>query len=159
MCPPVVANMIEQSGYTHRPFVSAPDRSVTLTGPSGYAYEEPIAAQNWEHLEGVNRWSCKTCPKQHKLGLINELEWIKTKFGWEEKIEDNSSLDCSLNVSIKLGAISQVNLSTKKDKNRNKVKWTIDTTIFLMVRPMPTPRCGDLLWQGLHSNPLKWSKY
>jgi hypothetical protein len=33
-------------------------------------------------------------------------------------------------MSIKLGAISQVNMSTKKDKNRNKVMWTRDTTIF-----------------------------
>jgi hypothetical protein len=32
----------------------------------------------------------------------------------------NSSLDCFLKMSIKLGAILQVNMSTKKDNIRNK---------------------------------------
>jgi hypothetical protein len=74
----------------------------------------------WEHLEGVNRWSCKTCSKQHILGLINVLAKTKTKFGWEEKREENSLLDCSIEMSIKLGVIFQVNMSTQEDDNRNK---------------------------------------
>jgi hypothetical protein len=32
-------------------------------------------------------------------------------------------------------------------------KWTSDTTIFTLVQPMPTPRCGDLLWSMVALNP------
>jgi hypothetical protein len=32
-------------------------------------------------------------------------------------------------------------------------KWTSDTTIFTVVRPMPTPRYGDLLWSSVALNP------
>jgi hypothetical protein len=31
-------------------------------------------------------------------------------------------------------------------------KWTRDTTIFTVVRPMPTPCCGDLLWPRVALN-------
>ena len=41
------------------------------------------------------------------------------------------SLDCSLKMCIKLRATSQGKLSTKEDKNRNKVNETRDTTIFV----------------------------
>jgi hypothetical protein len=42
-----------------------------------------------------------------------------------------TSLDCSLNMCIKLRAISQVKLSTKEYRNRNKVNKTRDTTVFI----------------------------
>jgi hypothetical protein len=42
----VVANMTGQSGYIHGTSVNVSDHPVTLTGPSGYAYAEPVAAQN-----------------------------------------------------------------------------------------------------------------
>jgi hypothetical protein len=35
-----------------------------------------------------------------------------------------------------------------------QVKWTRDTMIFTMVRPMPTPHCGDLLWSKGCTQPL-----
>jgi hypothetical protein len=50
----------------------------------------------------------------------------------------NSSLDCSLKICIKLGAILQVKFSTKEDKNRNKERETRDTAFFPVVRPKPT---------------------
>jgi hypothetical protein len=58
-------------------------------------------------------------------------------------------------MNIKLGAISQVNTSTKKYKNQNKVQWRRDTTIF--------PWFGQCLLhivvisfgQGLHSTHVK----
>jgi hypothetical protein len=40
------------------------------------------------------------------------------------------SLDCSLKMCIKLRAIPHVKLSTKKDRNRNKVNETSDTMVF-----------------------------
>jgi hypothetical protein len=36
---------------------------------------------------------------------------------------------------------------------KNISKWTRDTTIFTMARPMPTPRYGDLLWSVVALNP------
>jgi hypothetical protein len=73
--------------------------------------------------------------------------WVKlnkTKFESIEKRDENSSLDCSLEMSIKLEAIFQVNMKTQEDNNRNKEKGH-ETTIFTVVRLMPTPCCGDLL--------------
>jgi hypothetical protein len=32
-------------------------------------------------------------------------------------------------------------------------KWTRDNAIFIVVRPMPTPHCGDLLWSRVALNP------
>jgi hypothetical protein len=32
-------------------------------------------------------------------------------------------------------------------------KWTRDTTIFIVDRTMPTPRCGDLLWSRVALDP------
>ena len=42
----------------------------------------------------------------------------KTKFESREKRDDNSSLDCSLKMSIKLETILQVNMRTQEDNNR-----------------------------------------
>jgi hypothetical protein len=36
--------------------------------------------------------------------------------------DENSSLDCSLGMSIKLVAIFQVNMRTQEDNNHNKVR-------------------------------------
>jgi hypothetical protein len=47
-------------------------------------------------------------------------------FGWEEERKIDSSLDCSLDICIKLGAICKCSISTKEDKSRSKVKWTRD---------------------------------
>jgi hypothetical protein len=49
--------------------------------------------------------------------------WVrinKTKFESREKGDENSSLDGSLEISIKLGAIFQVNMRTQEDNNHNK---------------------------------------
>jgi hypothetical protein len=57
---------------------------------------------SWEHLEGVNRSSCEINSKQHKLGLYKVLVRTKTKLGWEERRKENSLLDYSFKMSIKL---------------------------------------------------------
>jgi hypothetical protein len=49
MCPLVVANMTGQSRYIHGPSINASDCPVTLTGPSGYTYTEPVVAQNTQN--------------------------------------------------------------------------------------------------------------
>jgi hypothetical protein len=117
---------------------------------------------HWEHLEGVNRWSCNFFSEQHKLGPINGLEWIKTKFGWEEERTKDSSLDCSLEMCIKLGAICKWNLSSKEDKNHSKVKRQ-ETWRFLSRGSVKRNMLNySMLWRpngrGLHSTLLKWSK-
>jgi hypothetical protein len=81
--------------------------------------------------------------------------WLKTKFRWEEERNKDSSLDCSLEMCIKLRAICKWSLCSKEDRNHSKVR---DTTFFPLIRPKPTPCCGDLLDQALHSTPLKLSK-
>jgi hypothetical protein len=51
--------------------------------------------------------------------------WVsvnKTKFESREMEDENSSLDCSLGMSIKLVAIFQVNMRTQEDNNHNKVR-------------------------------------
>ena len=51
--------------------------------------------------------------------------WVtanKTKFESREKGDENSSLDYSLRMRIKLGAIFQVNKRTQEDNNDNKEK-------------------------------------
>jgi hypothetical protein len=55
-------------------------------------------------------------------------------------------------MSIKLGEIFQVNMKTQEDNYRNKEKGH-ETTIFTVVRLMPTPCCGDLLWSSVALNP------
>jgi hypothetical protein len=44
-----------------------------------------------------------------------------------------------------LGAIIQVNMRTQEDDNHNKVNGQETQQFYPVVRPMPTPRCGDLL--------------
>jgi hypothetical protein len=69
-----------------------------------------------------------------------------------EKRDENSSLDCSLKMNIKLATIFQVNTRTQEDNNHKKVKRQV-TTIFTVVRPMLTPCCGDLFWSSVALNP------
>jgi hypothetical protein len=51
--------------------------------------------------------------------------WVrvnKSKFESRKKGDENSSLDCSLEISIKLEAIFQVNMRNQEDNNHNKEK-------------------------------------
>jgi hypothetical protein len=53
------------------------------------------------------------------------ITWVsvnKTKFEDGKKGDENSSLDCSLGMSIELEAIFQENMRTQEDNNHNKVK-------------------------------------
>jgi hypothetical protein len=52
-------------------------------------------------------------------------------------------------------AIIQVNMRTLEDNNHNKVKRQETWRFYPVVQPMPTPRCGDLLWSRFALNPLK----
>jgi hypothetical protein len=52
-----------------------------------------------------------------------------------------------------LGAIIQVNTRTQDDNNRNKVNRQETRRFYLVVRPMPTPRRGDLLRSRVALNP------
>jgi hypothetical protein len=52
-----------------------------------------------------------------------------------------------------LGAIIQVNMRPLEDNNRNKVNRQKTRRFCLVVRPMPTPRCGDLLRLRVALNP------
>jgi hypothetical protein len=52
-----------------------------------------------------------------------------------------------------LGAIIQVNMRTQEDNNRDKVNAQETRRFYLVVRPMPTPRCGDLLRSRVAPNP------
>jgi hypothetical protein len=52
-----------------------------------------------------------------------------------------------------LGAIIQVNLRTQKDNNCNRVNGHETPRFYPVVRPMPTPRCGDLLRPRVALNP------
>jgi hypothetical protein len=54
-----------------------------------------------------------------------------------------------------LEAIIQVNTRTQEDDNRNKVNGHETRQFYLVVRPMPTPRCdsGDLLPSRVALNP------
>jgi hypothetical protein len=56
---------------------------------------------------------------------------------------------------LNLGAITQVNKSTQEVNDHNKVNAQYAQRFYPVVRPMPTLHCGDLLWSGLHSTPLK----
>jgi hypothetical protein len=56
-----------------------------------------------------------------------------------------------------LGQTIQVNMRTQEDNNHKKVNgqtWQF----YLVVRPMPTPCCDDLLRSRVALNLLKWSK-
>jgi hypothetical protein len=52
-----------------------------------------------------------------------------------------------------LGAIIQVNMRTQEDDNHNKVNGQETRRFYLVVRPMPTPRCGDVLRSRVALNP------
>jgi hypothetical protein len=52
-----------------------------------------------------------------------------------------------------LGAIIQVNMRTQEENNRNKVDAQEIWRFYPVVRPMSTPRCGDLLWSRVALNP------
>jgi hypothetical protein len=52
-----------------------------------------------------------------------------------------------------LGAIIQVNMRTQKGNNHNKINAQETRRFYPVVRPMPTPRCGDLLWSRVALNP------
>jgi hypothetical protein len=67
-------------------------------------------------------------------------------------LRDSSSLDCSFKMSIKLRSKLQESRVLRKTIIAIS-KWTNDTTIFTVVRPMPTPCCGDLLWLRVALNP------
>jgi hypothetical protein len=57
-------------------------------------------------------------------------------------------------MSIKLGAIFQVNMITSRRQWSQESKESSDTTIFSVVRPMTTPCCGDLLLVNGCTEPL-----
>jgi hypothetical protein len=44
-------------------------------------------------------------------------------------------------------------MRSQKDNNRNKVNGQGTRRFYLVVRPMPTPRCGDLLRSRVALNP------
>jgi hypothetical protein len=52
-----------------------------------------------------------------------------------------------------LGAIIQVNMRTQEDNNCNKVNGQETQRFYPVVRPMPTPLCGDLLRSRVALNP------
>jgi hypothetical protein len=52
-----------------------------------------------------------------------------------------------------LETIIQVNMRTQEDDNRSKVNGQETQRFYLVVRPMPTPRCGDLLRSRVALNP------
>jgi hypothetical protein len=52
-----------------------------------------------------------------------------------------------------LGAIIQVNMTTQEDKNHNRMNGQETWRFYPVVRPMPTPRCGDLLRSRVALNP------
>jgi hypothetical protein len=63
-------------------------------------------------LREVNRWSYNINSKQHKLGLYKVLVRTKTKSRWErERRKENSSLDFSFKMSIKLRS----NIASKRE--------------------------------------------
>jgi hypothetical protein len=83
--------------------------------------------------------------KQHKLGLIIELEQIKPSLSEERERDEFPSLDCSSKIWKILRAIFQVRIENLgRKKNRNKVNETCD--FYPVVRSnvicFPTPRCG-----------------
>ena len=60
--------------------------------------------------------------------------------------EENSSLDCSFEMCIKLRSNNTSEIwELLEDNNCNKVNRQKTQQFYPMVRPMPTPRCGDLL--------------
>jgi hypothetical protein len=61
-----------------------------------------------------------------------------------------ASLRCVSNI----GAIIQVHMRTQEDDNR-KVNRQETRRFYLVVRPIPTPRCADLLRSRVALNPLK----
>jgi hypothetical protein len=52
-----------------------------------------------------------------------------------------------------LGATIQVNMRTQEDNNCNKVNGQEARWFYPVIRPMPTPRCGDLLLSTIALNP------
>jgi hypothetical protein len=52
-----------------------------------------------------------------------------------------------------LEALVQVNMRTQEDDNHNKVNGHETRRFYPRVRPMPTPRCGDLLRSRVALNP------
>jgi hypothetical protein len=52
-----------------------------------------------------------------------------------------------------LGVIIQVNMRTQEDDNHNKVNGHKTRRFYPVVRPMPTPCCGDLLQSRVALNP------
>jgi hypothetical protein len=46
-----------------------------------------------------------------------------------------------------------MSMRTQKDNNRNKVNGQETRRFYLMVRPMPTPYCGDLFRSSVALNP------
>ena len=85
----------------------------------------------------------------------------KTKLGWEEREEGRTlHLIAPLRCVSNLGAIIQVNMRTQDDNNHNKVNRQETRRFYLVVRLMPTPRCGDLLRSRIVLNPsqeIQWS--
>jgi hypothetical protein len=48
------------------------------------------------------------------------------------------------------------------EENQSQRRWTQNTVIYSVVRPMPTPRCGDLLRSRIALNPsqvIQWSTW
>jgi hypothetical protein len=52
-----------------------------------------------------------------------------------------------------LGAIIKVNIRTQEDNNHNKVNGQETRQFYPVVRPMPTPCCGELLRSRVALNP------
>jgi hypothetical protein len=82
--------------------------------------------------------------------------WVsvnKTKFESREKGDENSSLNFSLEMSIKLRAIFSVNMRTQEDNNRNKVKRHATQEFLLWFGQSLLRVVVSSFGRGLHSAP------
>ncbi len=90
----------------------------------------------------------KNVPTPNTKVLVRTKTWL----GWEEKGRRTLHLIAPLRWVLNLGAILQVSRELKKVVIAI-IKRTRDTMIFIVVRPMRTPCCGDLLWSRVALNP------
>jgi hypothetical protein len=115
-----------------------------------------LCMPSWEHLEGVNRWSCKKLIKTTNL-VYKWGQW-NLKPSPIKNRRRICSLHCPHKMCIETRAIMKVKWRSQNNKVTVKVSEQWYMMIYLMVRPRPTSMLRRPNGRGLHSTPLRLSR-